>query len=96
MITLEEIRKMREPILACAKQHGAIRVRLFGSVSRGEARAGSDVDFLVQYEPERSLVDHISLIQELASLLKVDVDVVSERALSARLREQVLLDAVDL
>ena len=95
-MTLEQIRSQRESILACARQHGAIRVRLFGSVARGQAGPGSDVDFLIQYEPERSLIDHISLIESLASLLQVPVDVVSEGGLSPHLRDHVLQDAVEL
>jgi len=96
VITFAEIRRRRKPILNCARKHGAIRVRLFGSVPRGDATGSSDIDFLVRYEPERSLLDHIGLIQDLADLLKVPIDVVSEDALSPYFREQVLRDAVDL
>jgi predicted nucleotidyltransferase len=96
MLTLQDIRDRRKSILACAKKHGAFRVRIFGSVSRGEGTVGSDVDFLVCYQPERSLIDHIALIQELASLLQVPVDVVDETGLSPYIRDQVFGEAVPL
>lgn len=46
-------------------------MRVFGSVARGEARADSDVDFLVEIEPGRNLLDRIALIQEIERDLPV-------------------------
>jgi uncharacterized protein len=54
---------LRFQILAIAEQHGAYNVRVFGSVARGEARADSDVDFLVDFLAQRNLLDRIALIQ---------------------------------
>lgn len=96
MRSIEEVRRQREAILACAHQHGATRVRVFGSVSRFTTTPDSDLDLLVAYAPGTSLTDHIALSQSLRALLKVPVDVVSEGGLSPLLREQVLQDAVDL
>ncbi|MBC6420996.1 MAG: nucleotidyltransferase domain-containing protein [Hormoscilla sp. SP5CHS1] len=42
----ELLKEKREEILEIAAKHGAINVRVFGSVARGEADADSDVDFL--------------------------------------------------
>ena len=70
------------------------RVRVFGSVARGEADAESDVDFLVELDPGRSLLDLGGLQFELEALLGRPVDVVTERGLKARIREQVLREAV--
>ena len=47
----------RKEILKIAAKHGARNIRIFGSVARGEARADSDVDFLVDMEPGRTLFD---------------------------------------
>ena len=62
----------REEILAIAAHHGASNVRIFGSVARGKARHDSDVDFLVEIEAGRSLLDRIGLIQDLEDLLGLD------------------------
>ena len=71
-------------------------MRVFGSVARGEASEGSDIDFLVDLEPGRSLFDLGGLLMDLRDLLERDVDVVSERGLRPRVAERVLADAVEL
>ena len=80
-------------ILRIATKHGARNVRIFGSVARGEARPDSDVDFLVDMEPGRSLLDMGGLLMDLRELLCVEVDVVTEHGLKARIRERVLKEA---
>jgi len=94
MLTLEDLRQRRQSILSCAEKHGAFQIRVFGSLSRGEGKPGSHVDFLVQFEPDRSPLDHFGLIQELASLLQVPIDVVDETGVSPHMREQIFGEAV--
>ena len=84
----------RQDVLRIADKYGAHRVRIFGSVARGEADAQSDVDFLVELDPSRSLLDLGGLQFELEALLGCPVDVVTERGLKARIRERVLREAV--
>jgi predicted nucleotidyltransferase len=84
----------RGEILRIASEHGAREVRVFGSVARGEADQESDIDFLVELEPGRSLLDLGGLQMELESLLGRRVDVVTARGLKARIRERVLREAV--
>jgi hypothetical protein len=86
----------REQILQIAAQHGAYNIRVFGSVARGEARRDSDVDFLVEIEPKRTLLDQIALIQSLEELLKRKVDVAESETLHECIRERVLNEAVML
>jgi predicted nucleotidyltransferase len=83
-------------LLKGAAQHGARNVRVFGSVARGEAGEKSDIDFLVELEPGRSLLDHAALLVELEELLGHRVDVVTERGLRPRVRDRVLREAVAL
>ena len=90
------LRDKRDEILRIAAAHGRQNVRIFGSVSCGEAGAKSDVDLLVELEPGRSLLDLIAIKQELEDLLGREVDVVTEDAVSAYIREQVLKEAVSL
>jgi predicted nucleotidyltransferase len=84
----------RQDVLRIAGNYGARCVRVFGSVARGEADAESDVDFLVEFDPGRSLLDLGGLQFELEALLGRHVDVVTERGLKARIRERVLREAV--
>jgi len=88
--------KDREEILEIAAKHGARNVRIFGSVARGEADSKSDLDILVEFLPGATLLTHSAMIRELESLLKIKVDVVSERGLRERIRDRVLSEAVPL
>ncbi len=88
------VRSKRQEILAISAKHGAFEVRVFGSVARGEAEADSDIDFLVEMEPGRNLLDRIALIQELEALLGRKVDVAKPQNLSEVIRDKVLREAV--
>ena len=90
------LRQKRAEILAIAAKHGASNVRIFGSVARGEARPDSDVDFLVDIEACRSLLDRIGMIQDLEDLLGRKVDVAKPENLREAIREQVLREAIKL
>lgn len=92
----EILKSRREEILRIASRHGARNVRVFGSTARGEAGPDSDLDLLVELEPERSLMDHVALIQDLEDALAIKVDVVNEKALHRHIRERVLQEAVAL
>ena len=96
MLTDEILRNQREAILSLARQHGAGSVRVFGSAARGKRRPDSDLDLLVQMEPDRSLLDHIALQQDLEELLGIPVDVVTEKALHPHIRQHILDEAVAL
>ena len=86
----------RDEILRIAASHGARKVRVFGSVARGEADETSDIDFLVELEPGRTLFDLGGLLMDLRNLLGREVDVVTERGLKTRIRSRVLREAVAL
>jgi uncharacterized protein len=90
------LKEKREKIVRVAAEHGARNVRVFGSVARGEADEQSDIDLLVEFEPERSLLDHAALWMDLQDLLGCKVDVVSDRGIKPRIRERVLREAVPL
>jgi predicted nucleotidyltransferase len=92
----ERLKAKREEILRLCAAFGARNPRVFGSVARGEADERSDVDFVVEMEPGRSLFDLGGLQYELERLLGRPVDVVTERGLKARIRDRVLREAVPL
>lgn len=96
MEIIEVLKQKREEILHIAARHGAGNVRLFGSVARGEAVEGSDIDLLVEMEEGRSLLDQAALLLDLQELLGGSVDVVSDRGLKDRIRERVLKEAIPL
>ncbi len=83
----------RGEILHLAAKHGARNVRVFGSVARGDATETSDVDFLVDMEPGRSLFDMGGLLMDLRELLGREVDLVTENGLYWLLRRRILKEA---
>lgn len=95
-ILQQTVQAKRSEILRLAAQRGATRVRIFGSVVHGKAESGSDLDLLVAFEPNRSLLDLIGLKQDLQDLLGRDVDIVSENGVSPYLRDRILQDAQPL
>jgi uncharacterized protein len=90
------VKEKREEILRIAAQHGAYNVRIFGSVARGEAGPESDVDFLVEMESGRSLLDLAGLLVDLQDLLGCKVDVATKDALHWYIRDRILKEAVTL
>ncbi|AAF09835.1 HepT-like ribonuclease domain-containing protein [Deinococcus radiodurans] len=77
---------------------GVTRIRVFGSVARGEADAASDVDLLVDFAPgaEVGLLHLMRVKAVLEHLLARRVDAVTEASLRAPLRGEILADAVDV
>jgi predicted nucleotidyltransferase len=92
----EILREKREEILAIAARYGARNVRVFGSVARGDADEKSDVDFVVDFDQDSSLMDHAALMLELQELLGRRVDIAPEKTLRPRLRNRVLEESVPL
>ena len=90
----DQIAECRDATRAAAAASGARDVRVFGSVARGEERDGSDVDFLVDLEPGRTLLDLARLELRLEHLLGRRLDVVTEAGLRDPVRAAALRDAV--
>jgi predicted nucleotidyltransferase len=80
----ELVRRSRTEIRELARRHHARQVSIFGSVARGEETENSDIDFLVEFEPQSSLLDLLHLQDDLSELLSRPVDVVSAGGLRAR------------
>lgn len=94
--TLATLRERRNEILEIGRQHGVRMIRVFGSVSRGDATPASDIDLLIDLEQGRSLLDLGGFVADVQDLLGCRVDVVSARGLRPRFRDRVLQDAVAL
>ncbi len=90
------ISQHRQAILQLATKYGAGNVRVFGSVATGQADENSDIDFLVDLEPNRSLLDLGGLLYDLEKLLGTHVDVVTPNGLKKRIRQHILDEAISL
>lgn len=96
MINLQGLEKNKDIILAIADKNGAKNIRVFGSVSRGKEKLNSDIDFLVDFEDDRSLFDLINMKIELEDLLGCKVDIVTEKSLHKMIVDEVIQEAVKL
>jgi predicted nucleotidyltransferase len=92
----EAVQRHRAKIREIALGHRVTDVRIFGSAARGDDVEGSDLDLLVEPTAATTLMDIGAIRYELASLLGIEVDVLTPNALPARIREQVLREAVRL
>ena len=90
------LEEKREEIRRIAARHGAMNVRVFGSVARGEARQDSDLDLLVDTGPETSSWFPAGLVLDLEEILGCKVEVVTEKGLNPYLKERVLQEALPL
>ncbi len=86
----------RAEILAIAKRHGLRDVRVFGSMARGDAGDGSDVDLLVTLPPEKTGLALGGMLMDVQTLLNRRVDVVTEKSLHPLIRDRVLREAEPL
>lgn len=76
---------------------GVRRLALFGSVRRDTARPDSDVDLLVEFEPDQKTLAHlVDLGDLLESVLGRPVELVTAEGLSPLLRPHILADAMDV
>ena len=94
---LDELRSRKEAINALGRRYGAQRIRVFGSVARGEERPDSDIDFLVELPRGYDMFEQrLPLTEDLCELLQHHVDVVPEHELNRHLRDRILSEAVEL
>ncbi len=92
----ERVERHRSLIIELVAAHHASSPRVFGSVARGDDEPGSDVDVLVDFADDASLLDEVGLRIALTDLLQVPVDVVDAASLRGDMRERVLHEAVAL
>ncbi len=96
-MTIQQLlQEKKDDIQRIASKHGAINVRVFGSVARGEAQPESDIDLLIDVGPNTSSWFPAGLILDLEHLLGCKVEIVTEKALNPDIREHVLHEAVPL
>lgn len=90
------IQAKRDEINRLAQKYGASHIRIFGSVARHTADEKSDIDFLVELEPGRTLFDLGGLAYDLEKLLGRPVDVCTVHLLREQIRTRVVSEAVPL
>jgi predicted nucleotidyltransferase len=90
------LRRHRRAIVDAARRRGATKVRVFGSVARGEDTASSDVDIRVDLADGVGVVGVVGLERELSEILKRPVDVVPAAGLKPAVATRVAHEAIAL
>lgn len=94
MKTITEIRSelaRHKPVLA--RKYHIHSFGIFGSYAQGTATENSDIDILVQFDKPIGF-DFVTLAEELESILKMKVDVVSQNALKPKMFEMIKKDLI--
>ena len=86
----------RENILSLAKKNGVINVRVFGSMTCGNAGVDSDVDFLVDIAEGKSGFALGGFLIDVSEILHRKIDVVTEKSLHRKIYGKVIREAVRL
>ena len=82
-----EVKRRIIPIL---RRYGVVKAAIFGSFVRGEAKEDSDLDLLVEFKGEKSLIDLAGLKIELEETLGISVDVLTYDSLHPLLKDRIL------
>jgi predicted nucleotidyltransferase len=89
---IETLRQYEQSLRERGVQHAA----LFGSVVRGESSAGSDIDIMIEVDPDArmTIFEYVGLKEYIASLFREPVDVVNREAIKPHIRPAVIADAI--
>lgn len=91
-----QFNKIRKVLTAHKEQLANLGMRhlsIFGSASRNEAKASSDIDILVDFDAKKGIFVFADLKFYLEEILQADVDLVSTRALHPALKRRILNEA---
>ena len=83
---------IRQKTTELFRRYNVRRAALFGSVARGEAQAGSDIDILVEMPKVSRFFDFLALQSDLEETLSRRVDLVEYSAIKERLKPYILHD----
>jgi len=84
------IQKIKKKVISILQRRNVKRAAIFGSFARGEAKKSSDIDILVEFEGEKSLLDLIGLEIELEKILKRKVDILTYDSIHPLLKNIIL------
>ncbi len=85
---------LHQQIPMLMERYGVKTLEVFGSYVRGEQRPDSDLDVLVTFREDPSLLTYIAIENYLSDLLGVKVDLVMKDSLKPKIGEQILSEAI--
>ncbi len=92
----KEISHIRKLVLPILHKYGINSASIVGSVARGENKAGSDLDIVVEITEEISLLTFSKIKIELEETLNKKVDLIERSAIKPSLRKYLLKDEINI
>ena len=92
----DQIEELREKVLAVLRRNDVLRASFFGSIVRGEMTEKRDVDILVEFAGQKSLMDLSGLKIELEDAIGREVDVLTYASLHPLLKDRILKEQVPI
>ncbi len=92
-MNFSELLRYRVSLINVFEEYGVASPRVFGSTVSGSATTESDVDFLVSWPVQHSLIDRIRLKNRLESILSTHVDLLTDQTIHPLIRESVTREA---
>ena len=86
---MAQVTKFDDTIISFMRQHGVEKIGVFGSYARNEAGPNSDLDLMVWFKEQKSLLGVIRIERELSELLGVKIDLLTEQAVSPHLIDRI-------
>ena len=86
---MAQVTRFDDKIISFMRQHGAEKIGVFGSYARNEASPNSDLDLMVWFKEQKSLLGVIRIERELSELLGVKIDLLTEQAVSPYLIDRI-------
>jgi predicted nucleotidyltransferase len=95
-MTLEQALQTLRKAEAELRAKGIVHAGIFGSTARGEQRAESDIDIIVDFDPSARITvyDYVGIKDDIAELFEQPVDVIDRRGLKPHLRQPVTRDVI--
>ena len=88
--------KILKNIVAGLRKKGAVKIALFGSYARGEERKNSDIDIIVKFNKQKSLLEFVKIEQELSEAVGKKVELLTEKSISSHLIGKIKKEMVRL
>lgn len=87
--TASKVDELKPKLIPILKKHQVARAALFGSLATGTSKATSDLDILIEFEGEKSLLDLVALKLELETVVDRKVDILTYQALNPLIKKRV-------
>ena len=92
----KEITKIQSKVIKTLKKNGVVRAGVFGSYATGNVKEDSDIDILIEFKGDKTLLDLVGLKQELEKILRKKVDLLTYKSIHRLLKNRILRETIQI